>query len=176
MEESKKPPYWSAPTPPQIAPAETVEDPGLRATFAYWTKLKGARAMPARTEISPKDIRHALSRVHIYDVIEDGADFRMRLVGTNVFPGLEEDQTGKLLSEHPDPGVRLRFAAALAHVAKTGSPARSISHRQTGSLLGDAHTEGLWLPLGAGDRVEHVLAQSVLVAIAPGTSGFGAKP
>lgn len=132
--------------------------------------------MPSRTEIAPKDIKHALRTIHIYDVVDGGTDFRVRLVGTGVFPGLEADQTGRLLSEHPDPGVRLRFAVALKHVVQTVEPARSLSLRKTGDLLRDAHTEGLWLPLGDGDRVEHVLAQSSLKTIAPDSSDFAGKP
>ena len=156
-------------------PAETVEDPDLRATLDYWLRLRGSRKMPSRTEIAPKDIKHALRTIHIYEVVDGGADFRARLVGTGVFPGLATDQTGKLLSEHPDPGVCLRFAVALRHVAATGEPVRSLSLRKTGNLLSDAHTEGLWLPLGEADRVEQVLAQSSLKIIMPDSSDFAGK-
>lgn len=167
--------YWSAPTPPELRPAETVEDPDLRETLGYWLRLRGTRRMPARTEIAPKEIKRGLRTIHIYDIVAGGADFRVRLVGTGVFPGLDEDQTGKLLSDHPDPGIRLRFAVALKHVAQTGEPVRSLSLRKTGNLLSDAHTEGLWLPLGEGDRVEQVLAQSSLKTIMPDSSDFAGK-
>lgn len=167
--------YWSAPTPAELRPIETLDHPDLKATFDYWRRVKGERAMPAREEILPKELRQALRTIHLYDVLDDG-DYRLRLVGSGVFPGLSEDQTGKRLSEHPDPGIRLRFAAALNHVVATGAPVRSVSLRKTGDLLHDAHTEGLWLPLGAGDRVEHVLAQSALAILEPGSEGFGDKP
>lgn len=159
-----------------MRPAATVEDPDLRATLDYWLRLRGSRKMPSRTEIVPKDIKHALRTIHIYDIVEGGADFRVRLVGTGVFPGLDADQTGRLLSEHPDPGICLRFAVVLKHVAKTGEPVRSLSLRKTGNLLSDAHTEGLWLPLGEADRAEQVLAQSSLKLLTPGTPGFGSVP
>ena len=132
--------------------------------------------MPARAEIAPKDIKRSLHMIHIYEVLDGGADFRARLIGTGVFPGLGANQTGKLLSEHPDPGIRQRFAAALKHVVETCEPVRSLSLRKTGDLLNDAHTEGLWLPLGDEDRVEHVLAQSTLKIITPESSDFAGKP
>lgn len=175
MEESGER-YWSAPTLPEILPAETAEHPDLRKTLQVWAEVRGARAMPAREEITPKHLRHALSRIHLYDVLDGGADFRFRLVGSGVFPGLAGDQTGRLLSEHPDPGIRLRFAAALKHVVETGRPACSRSRRQTGDLLSDARTEGLWLPLAAEGGLAHVLAHSALTVLEPGSAGFGVRP
>ncbi|MEI9887956.1 MAG: PAS domain-containing protein [Rhizomicrobium sp.] len=156
--------------PAEILPVEGVENAELRFTLDYWQRLCGARAMPARSEILPKDIRHCLRYIHIYDIVDDGADFRARLVGTSVFPGLDEDQTGKLVSQHPDPGIRLRFGAVLRHVMQTARPARSVSRRLTGNLINDLYTEGLWLPLGEDSRVQHVLAQSSLRRIGPGTA------
>ncbi len=166
--------YWSEPTPAELRPIETLEHPDLKATYDYWRRVTGDRPMPARAEISPKELRQTLRTIHIYDVLDGGADYRLRLVGTGVFPGLSDDQTGKLLSEHPDPGIRLRFAGALNHVVANVAPVRSISLRKTGQMLYDAHTEGLWLPLGQDGRVEHVLAQSTLATLAPGSKGFGA--
>jgi len=164
MEEHGTHLFRSAPTAPDIRPADTVEDENLRYVLGHWRALKGARAMPARADFTPRDLKRCLPVVHIYDVIDGGADFRARLVGTGVYPGLDEDQTGKLVSEHPDPGVRFRFALVLRHVAETAEPARSVSYRRTGSLLHDMRTEGLWLPLGRADRVENILAISALKA------------
>jgi hypothetical protein len=159
--------FQSAPLPAEIFPAESVEDASLRATLDYWNRLRGARAMPTRTEISPKDLRHCLRYIHIYDVVDGGADFRARLVGTSVYPGLDDDQTGKLVSQHPDPGIQLRFGMILRHVFATARPARSISRRITGSLMNDMNTEGLWLPLGEGGTVLQILAQSSLRRMMP---------
>ena len=160
--------FRSDPTPPEIHPAESVRDESLRATLDYWLQLKGGRAMPARSEIVARDIKQGLRCIHIYEVVADGVDFRARLVGSGVYPGLDQDQTGKLVSEHPDPGVRLRFGMILRQVARTGQPLRSLSVRHTGSLLHDSRAEGLWLPLGDGARVEQILAQSSLTTIPPG--------
>jgi hypothetical protein len=154
--------YRSAPTPPEIHPADSVEDPDLRHLLDYWNRLRGVRAMPARAEIEPKELRRSLRYVHMYDVVEGGEDFRARLVGTAVYPGLDDDQTGRLVSEHPDPGIRLRFSVLLRHVLAHRAPARSVSLRQTGSAITDRRTEGLWLPLGQGAAVEQILVQSSL--------------
>lgn len=159
--------YRSEPTPAELYVADAVEDADLRFMLDHWRKLKGARRMPTRAEIVAKDVKRCLRHMHIYDVINGGADFRARLVGTAVYPHLDEDQTGKLISKHPDPGVRLRFAAIMRRVVETGEPVRSRSLRVTGNPLYDAQTEGLWLPLGRGEKVEQILAQSSLHALKP---------
>jgi hypothetical protein len=153
--------------PAEILPADSVEDATLKSTLDYWRRLKGDRRMPARAEVLAKDLRHCLRYIHIYDVVDGGADFRARLVGTSVFPGLDDDQTGRLVSQHPDPGIQLRFGTILRHVAATGAPVRSLSRRVTGSMMDDMSTEGLWMPLGEGDRVQQVLAQSCLRRFSP---------
>jgi len=167
--------YRSTPTPPEIHPADSVEDPDLRHLLDYWNRLRGERAMPARAEIEPKALRRSLRYVHMYDVVEGGQEFRARLVGTAVYPGLDNDQTGKLISEHPDPGVRLRFSVLLRHVVTHRTPARSVSLRQTDRAATDRRTEGLWLPLGESDSVEQILVQSSLrpldrPGVEPGTN------
>ena len=171
MEHRSHPDFWSEPTRPEIRAADTVEDPDLRFMLDHWRALRGDRRWPRRTDFVPRAIKRCLRMVHIYELVDNGADFRARLIGTGVFPGLAADQTGKLVSEHPDPGVRLRFGLILTHVVKTGEPARSLARRFTGPLLHDARTEGLWLPLGLDDRLEHVLAVSSLNFIAPGAAG-----
>jgi hypothetical protein len=160
--------YQSAPTPPEIHPAESVEDPELRVLLEYWNRRRDARPMPARADISPRDIVRSLRYIHIYEVVEGGRDFRARLVGTSVYQGLDQDQTGRLISEHPDPGVRLRFAMLLHHVFATAAPARSVSRRVTGNIMTDVRTEGLWLPLGEDGTVDQILVQSSIRPMAPG--------
>ena len=161
--------YWSEPTPPEIHSADTVENENLRFMLGYWRELRGDRRWPNRADLSPRRMKHCLRAVHIYDILEGGADFRARIVGTAVYPRLEQDQTGRLISEHPDPGVRLRFGLLLRQVWATGEPARSVSLRHTGAALHDAHTEGLWLPLGTAERMEHILAVSSVTFVPPTT-------
>jgi hypothetical protein len=162
--------YWSEPVPPEIHPADSVQDANLRFLLDYWRKLRRERRWPARADISPRAIKQCLRVIHMYDVVVGGNDFRARLVGTAVYPGLVEDQTGRLISEHPDPGVRLRFSTAMKQVTAAGEPVRTISRRLTGTRLHDARTEGLWLPLGESDTIEQILAISSLHFVPPGSA------
>lgn len=160
--------YWSEAVPPEFHPADSVVDENLRFMLGHWHALRGVTGWPRRADISPRDIKQCLRVIHLYDIVDAGTDFRARLVGTAVYPGLVEDQTGKLISEHPDPGVRLRFSAAMKQVLSTGEPVRTVSRRLTGTRLHDARTEGLWLPLGAPDLIEQILAISSLHFVPPG--------
>jgi hypothetical protein len=164
--------YRSELTPPDFCGADTVEDPNLIFMLAHWLELKGDRKMPSREEITARAIGHRLRHIHIYEVLKEGG-YRARLVGSGVFLGMKEEQTGKLISEHPDPGVRFRFGMCLDRVTQTAMPLRSLSVRLTGSMIHDQYTEVLWLPLSKSDDVEQVLAVSSLATVTPGTSAFG---
>ncbi len=48
----------------------------------YWHQQRGTRAMPNRSDIVPGDIVGLLPNLVIYDVIDDGHDYRVRIFGT----------------------------------------------------------------------------------------------
>jgi len=65
----------------------------------YWQTKCAGRAMPGRPDISPVELKPQLPHILLADVIEDGKDFRYRLVGEELakfFPG---NPTGKLMSD-----------------------------------------------------------------------------
>jgi len=159
--------YHSELRPAHIHSVDTLESELLIGLLNHWRKLSAGRLMPSRDEIKPQDIRAGLSSTHLYDVVENGTDFRFRLVGSRVFPGLTTEQTGKLVSEHPDPGARMRFSAWLAEVVRTRAPVRGVSVRVTGNILWNQRAETVWLPLGQNGVVEHVLAQTTFETIPP---------
>ena len=61
-----------------------IGDDVIEAGHAYWERLRGARAMPARADIDPVEIRHFLPYVMLVDVLRDPLDFRCRLVGGEI--------------------------------------------------------------------------------------------
>ncbi len=161
--------YNSAPLPAEILPVESVEDSNLRFTFDYWRKLKGERPMPARAEILPKDLKQCLRYIHIYDVIDNGADFRARLVGTSVFPASSRTRPAGSCPSIPIPASACASARCSATSPRRARRRGSLSRRITGSMMHDLYTEGLWLPLGVDGSVLHVLAQSSLRQMKPGS-------
>jgi len=81
---------------------EIIDRPDLRLIdelVVYWDRKRAGRIGPRRADIDPSDITHLLPNVFMVDVINGGADFRYRLVGTRIIEGLGRDNTGKKLSE-----------------------------------------------------------------------------
>lgn len=72
--------------------------------FAYWDRKRAGRIGPPRAEIDPAEIKIHLPNVFMLDVLDGGADFRFRLIGTRIVDGLGRDSTGRKVSElYSDP-------------------------------------------------------------------------
>ncbi|MGH6873184.1 MAG: PAS domain-containing protein [Rhizomicrobium sp.] len=65
----------------------------------YWRRRGGARAMPRRIDIAPFDMKRHLPHILLADVIDGGADFRYRLVGSELQRYFVGNPTGKAMSE-----------------------------------------------------------------------------
>lgn len=72
-----------------------------RQALEYWIKIRGSRPMPSRADLDPLDIRKILPNVVLLDVTSDPLDFRYRLIGTKIVSQLNNDHTGKWMSELP---------------------------------------------------------------------------
>ena len=69
------------------------------ALYTYWQSKRGTRAMPSRADIDPGEFRALLPHVMLVDVVDGGADFRYRLVGTELERHFGRSVTGHLLNE-----------------------------------------------------------------------------
>jgi hypothetical protein len=80
----------------------TLRSRALREAYGYWDAKRGDRAMPARADLEPSEMRAWLAHVLLVDVLygPDGAvnDFRFRLVGTDVVERYGREFTGNSLS------------------------------------------------------------------------------
>lgn len=74
--------------------------PFMRPPFAYWNAKRGARAMPARGDLDPLEMRLWLPQTMLFEPLDSG-DFRVRLVGTDVRERISVEMTGRLASELP---------------------------------------------------------------------------
>jgi hypothetical protein len=150
-------------SPPRIVPANDVENEDLRALLAYWEQQRGQDAMP-RQPRPTREIAQLLKHVHISDVIGDGEDFRFHLIGDAVFQGLCGNQTGKLVSEHPDIGIRLRLPILMREVVHTRKPVVGLAIRVTGNA--NLRADSVWLPFG-GPQVTQVMGMTALTPLSP---------
>ncbi len=128
------------------------EAPSLQQLLEYSTSKGGETRLPARTDLDPLEIRHLLPDLLIFDVVEGGADFRVRLVGTGVVEAFGFDGTGKLLSTLFKPVVSNE--AVLLYQVALGWARPMIARSTMHYWRHKDHIsyESLFLPL-AGDSV-----------------------
>jgi len=71
----------------------------VQAMHEYWLGKRGDRAMPARADIEPAEIKKLLPMVMLVDVTADARRFVYRLVGTQEVMERGGDPTGKSVAE-----------------------------------------------------------------------------
>ena len=72
------------------------DDPILGPALAYWIDKRGSRLLPSRRDIDPVEIPpKILPHLQIIDVVDGGARFRYRLIGTATVDAYGEDFTGR---------------------------------------------------------------------------------
>jgi hypothetical protein len=65
----------------------------------YWLDRRGSRFMPGRNDISAAQLKAHLPYLLLADVIDGGADFRYRLVGTELRQFFRAEPSAKRMSE-----------------------------------------------------------------------------
>jgi hypothetical protein len=72
------------------------DDPVLGPVLAYGVRKRGFRSMPRKCDIDATEIPpRLLPNLQLIDVIDGGARFRYRLVGTASVEAFGDDYTGK---------------------------------------------------------------------------------
>jgi len=113
--------------PSRVDPALAFEAPELREALAVWRKAASNRALPLRTDMTPRLMKRFLSKVAVLDIVRAAgrSRFRVRLSGTaleRTFGGM----TGKFLDECLSEPFRSRWEATLKVPLLAGSAVRSI--------------------------------------------------
>ncbi len=76
------------------------DDLVLGTALTYWLEKRGARSMPSKRDIDPTEISaKILPNLQLIDVIDGGARFRYRLIGTATVDAYGEDFTGRYPDE-----------------------------------------------------------------------------
>ncbi len=156
-----------------------IADARLRALFGYWREKRGDRAMPARADLDPLEIPTLLPIVGLVDVLDGGARFRYRLVGTEMVDVSGHDPTGRFLDEAlPDSGYADYLIDMFREVTRERRPLYGESDfRGQGRI--ECRVRRLLMPLSRDGRaVDMIFAGQVTVASergaqAPGDEGTG---
>ncbi len=98
---------------------------------AYWCRLRGGRAMPARHDVDPADIRRLLPFVMIIGVTRVGGvpRFRYRLLGTGIVARSARDYTGMDIEELPFQRSPSRIASLYLDATRGAGPVRRVIPR-----------------------------------------------
>jgi hypothetical protein len=76
------------------------DDPILGPALCYWMEKRNGRSVPRKRDIDPIEIsRSVLPSLQLIDVIDGGARFRYRLIGTATVDAYGEDFTGRYPDE-----------------------------------------------------------------------------
>jgi hypothetical protein len=111
----------------EVDPQE-MSDPTLKAVHAYWNGKRAGRAMPARADINPVELREHLGWIMMVEALDGLADFRYRLIGTKVTRYFVQNATGQTVSEAFAPygaGTVKGILAVYRKVARDCVPVRA---------------------------------------------------
>ena len=81
------------------SPGREPEDDPLAVLLTYWTAQRGARVLPARSDIDPVDIPDLLQHLGLIDVEQSPRRYRYRLIGSYVQTMFGENARGRYLDE-----------------------------------------------------------------------------
>ncbi len=156
-----------------------IADARVRARLGYWREKRGDHAMPARADLDPLDIPTLLPIVGLIDVLDGGARFRYRLIGTEIVEVGGHDPTGRFLDEVlPEWGYADYLIGLFREVTRERRPLYGESDfRGPGRM--EHRVRRLLMPLsGDGQAVDMIFAGQVAAASGrstrtPGSEGAG---
>ena len=143
-------------------------DRRLRRVYDYWQDKRGARAMPARADVDPGELRSVLPYLMLTDVLDDGCRFRYRLFGTAVAEAFGLDPTGRFVDEvMSDPKYRAFIVGLYRDIVAMKRPIYSTT-RYGGHRDVEMWTQRLMMPLSSdGEAVDMVLSIQVFTHASP---------
>ena len=153
---------------------DDLEDDSVRLGYEHWNTLRGARPYPSRKEIDARKIGRALSHLMLLEVIDHGADYRLRIVGDEVRRAYPVPLGGRLVSELALdlPKAVQTWRNMYRSVTESGCPIAMRVH--VGLDVAEvcfSYAEGVCLPLGTPDNgVDHLItfASHVLEVVEQG--------
>lgn len=139
--------------------------PKINRAVTYWNEKRRDRAMPARRDISPFEIKDLLSIVQFYDVVDGAASYRVRLLGTDVARLFDKDPTGKLFDRSSDSKLVTRMLAVFDQVVAQRKPLIARAEHTAIQKISHSPIESIYLPLSDdGNDINMIFAATVVLA------------
>jgi hypothetical protein len=157
-----------------VDPGLAFDDPRLARLAALWLERAGAGGIPERSALGP-EVLHPLGllpNVMLVDVIDGGARFRYRLVGTEITAIAGRDATGKFFEEIYEPPALKHRTETLHWVMRERRPLRTADRLDAPGKEFIGY-EALSAPLGNADG-DIALIMVVMVRATPPARDAGA--
>lgn len=146
---------------PRADDIATLSDPVVTAIFAHWDRKRGTRRVPSRGDIDPVELRGLVNNIALYDVVEPGPLYRVRLVGSDIVEFDGRNTTGEWVGAGKPPTLVAQITALLTSIVVSRSPRfrsgvvywnRDKSYRRF---------ESCFLPLSPDDRAVNMILNAV---------------
>lgn len=146
-----------------------IKPPILRPVLDYWEQKRGTRAMPARRDIEPSELKPYLPHLCLIKSLP-GDEFRYRLVGTEITDRYGRNSTGKTIREIAASRPATLDVLKRMLLAVT-THRRPVLASATLKLIGKEHvlSEALLMPLSDdGSTVTMILSATRYSVVPPG--------
>ena len=146
----------------QLPPARdltALTDPNLIQILKYWETKRAGRPMPGRADIEASELRGLVSRVMLYDVVEPGRLYLIRLVGESIVNFVGVNNTGKSATDGMPPDAARQMLDILNSLVANRSPRFRAGHSHWHRDKSYRKFEACFLPLSSdGQNVDKILA------------------
>lgn len=105
-----------------LKPAAQAVGERNRALYAIWHGVAAGRVAPRRDEITMKMLRQLTQWLWLVEIIDNGQDFRFRLIGDGVVQFFSANHTGAKLGDNLDNPFFRNIALALNHCLRVAKP------------------------------------------------------
>ena len=140
----------------------TPQAPILVRLFEYWDAKRAGRLMPSRADIDPAELRVIVLNVMLYDVVEPGRLYRIRLVGQAIVDFVGANNTGKMAGDGMPPEAARRMVEILNSVVARRAPRFRVGAAYWHRAKAHRRFEACFLPLASdGETVDKILAGNV---------------
>lgn len=148
----------------EIVSPEMLDSAPVSMGVKYWNALRGARQLPARSELVPKKMVKFLRNIVLVRVLDGGADYEYRVVGDAHVQAHATNFRHMRLTEIEATRIDFGTRATYEHVRVTALPfaVRGWIGRHVPKSRFSYH-ETAFLPLGTNGVVDHLLIVSTYV-------------
>jgi hypothetical protein len=141
-----------------------LSDPAVAAIFAYWDGKRGTRRMPSRADLDPIELRGLVNNIALYDVVEPGPLYRVRLVGSDIAEFDGRNTVGEWVGTGRPPEIVAQITSVLTSIVTTSAPRFRAGQVYWNRDKGLRRFESCFLPLSPDDRAVNMILNAVSFA------------